>query len=72
MKPNKIEFIESHNVIGEQMCMWVEGVDYDLECRKCTGHWHEWYKQHAIEILKEVYNLDYKAEDIKFVWDRTL
>jgi len=27
------------------------------------------YAQHAVKILKDIYDIDFKLEDVKFEWD---
>jgi len=30
------------------------------------------YEQHAVKLLKEIYDVDFNVEDVKFEWDGTL
>ena len=62
-----IKFKESHSFVGEYMTMEVNGVEYVLEMNK-----NQTYEQHAVEILKETYNIDFNIDDVKFEWDGTL
>lgn len=62
-----IKFIESHSFLGVHMTMKVNGKHHDLEMDE-----NQTYEQHAVEIIKDVYNIDFKVENVKFEWDRTL
>jgi len=63
----EIRFIESHSFVGEYMMMEVDGNQYHLEMNKDCS-----YEQHAVKLLKEIYDVDYRVEDVKFEWDGTL
>ena len=63
----EIKFIESHSFVGEHMTMEVYGNQYHLEMDK-----NQTYEQHAVKLLKEIYDVDFKLEDVKFEWDGTL
>jgi hypothetical protein len=63
----EIKFIESHSFVGESMYMVVNENSHSLEMDK-----NQTYAQHAIKLLKDIYNIDKKIEDIEFVWDGTL
>lgn len=62
-----IKFIESHSFVGEHMAMVVNGTTYHLERSN-----ERTYEQHAVEILKKVYDVDFNIDDVKFKWDGTL
>jgi phosphate starvation-inducible protein PhoH len=59
----EIKFIESHSFLGEEMTMIVNGNHHRLEMNRMT------YAQHAVKILKDIYDIDFKLEDVKFEWD---
>lgn len=63
----EIKFIESHSFVGEHMTMYVDGKMYRLEMDK-----YQTYEQHAINLLKQIYNVDYNVNDVKFEWDGSL
>jgi hypothetical protein len=63
----KIKFIESHSFIGEHMIMEVNDNQHCLEMGK-----NQTYEQHAVKLLKEIYDVDFNVEDVKFEWDGTL
>jgi hypothetical protein len=63
----EIKFIESHSFIGEHMRMEVNGNQHRLEIDK-----DQTYEQHAVKLLKAIYDIDFKEEDVKFVWDGTM
>jgi len=63
----EIKFIESHSFVGEHMIMEVDGNQNRLEMDR-----NQTYEQHAVKILKDVYDVDFKIEDVKFEWDGTL
>jgi hypothetical protein len=63
----EIKFIESHSFVGEHMAMEVNGNQHRLEMDK-----NQTYEQHAVKLLKEIYDVDFKLEDVKFEWDGTL
>ena len=60
----EIKFIESHSFIGEHMTMVVNGNTHSLEMDRTQT-----YEQHAVKLLKEIYDVDFKVEDVKFEWD---
>ncbi len=60
----EIKFIESHSFLGEHITMEVNGNQHRLEMNRTQT-----YEQHAAKILKEIYNIDFKVEDIIFAWD---
>ncbi len=61
----KIKFIESHSFVGAHMSMDVNGVSTLLEMKPT-------YKQHAISVLKDVYDIHIEEDDFVFKWDGTL
>ena len=63
----KIKFIESHSFLGEYMTMEVNGNQHRLVMDK-----NQTYEQHAVKLLKEIYDVDFKPEDVKFECDGTL
>ena len=63
----EIKFIESHSFVGEHMTLKVNGNQHSLEMDKCQT-----YEQHAVNILKEVYDIDFNPGDVKFEWDGTM
>jgi hypothetical protein len=63
----KIKFIESHSFFGEHMTMEVNGNQHRLEMNK-----NQTYQQHAVKLLKEIYSVDFKEEDVEFEWDGSL
>ena len=71
----EIKFIESHSFIGEHFSMIVNEEkgwmviphEHLLEMDK-----NQSYEQHAVKLLKEIYDVDFNAEDVKFEWDYTL
>lgn len=63
----EINFIESHSFVGEHMTMKVAGNYHLLEMDK-----NQTYEQHAVKLLIDIYDIDFKLEDVKFVWDGTL
>ena len=63
----EIKFIESHSFVGEHMTMEVNDNQHCLEMDK-----NQTYEQHAVKLLKEIYDVDFKVEDVKFEWDGTL
>ena len=63
----EIKFIESHSFVGEHMSMEVNGNHHRLEMDE-----NQTYEQNAVELLKELYNVDFKVADVKFEWDYTL
>jgi hypothetical protein len=63
----KIKFIESHSFIGEHMIMDVNGKEHCLEMNT-----NQTYEQHAIKLLKEIYDINFNIEDVKFEWDGSL
>ena len=63
----EIKFIESHSFLGEEMTMVVNGNHHRLELNRVKT-----YAEHAVEILKDIYDIDFKIEDVKFEWDGTL
>lgn len=63
----EIKFIESHSFIGEHITMEVNGNQHRLEMDK-----NQTYEQHGVKLLKDIYNVDFNVEDVKFEWDRTL
>jgi hypothetical protein len=60
----EIKFIESHSFLGEHMTMEVNGYQHSLEMDK-----NQTYAQNAVNLLKEIYDVDFKLEDVKFEWD---
>lgn len=72
----KIEFIVGHSFIGEHKKLVVNGIYHDID-PTYTGSELVWVKnktdeEYAVEILKEVYNIDYKIEDVKWIWNGRL
>lgn len=63
----KIKFIESHSFVGEEMSMEVGDNQHRLEMDK-----NQTYEQHAVKLLKEIYNVDFNVKDVKFEWDGSL
>ena len=63
----EIKFIESHSFVGEHMIMEVNGNQHCLEMGK-----NQTYEQHAVKLLKEIYDVDFNVEDVKFEWDGSL
>lgn len=63
----KIKFNESHSFAGELMTMSVNGHQHLLEMNK-----NQTYEQHAVKLLKDIYNVDFNVEDVKFEWDGSL
>lgn len=63
----EIKFIESHSLIGAHMTMEVNGNRHRLEMDK-----NQTYEQHAVKLLKEIYDVDFDVEDVNFDWDGTL
>lgn len=63
----KIKFIENHSFAGEHMRMEVNGNQHCLEMDK-----NHTYEQHAVKLLKHIYDIDFNVEDVKFEWDGTL
>lgn len=65
--PLKINFIESHSFAGELMILEVNGNQHRLEMDNDLN-----YEQYAVRLLKDIYNVDFKVEDVKFEWDGSL
>ena len=63
----EIKFIESHSFVGEEMSMEVGSNQHRLEMDK-----NQTYEQHAVKLLKEIYEVNFNVEDVKFVWDGCL
>jgi hypothetical protein len=63
----EIKFIESHSFVGERMIMEVNGNQHLLEMDK-----EQTYEQHAVKLLKDIYDVDFNVEDVKFEWDGSL
>lgn len=63
----EIKFIESHSFVGEHMTMEVNGNHHRLEMDK-----NQTYEQHAVKLLKDIYDVDFNVEDVKFEWDGSL
>lgn len=63
----KIKFIESHNFVGEFFEMIVDGKYHRLKYTRFKD-----YKDDAVSILKNEYNIEMKKEDIEFEWDGSL
>lgn len=63
----EIKFIESHSFVGEHMSMVVDGNVHRLEMDK-----NQTYAQHGVKLLKEIYNIDFNVDNVKFVWDGCL
>jgi len=61
----EIKFIESHSFAGEHMKMEVNGNQHRLEYDKNCS-----YEQDAVNLLKEIYGVDFKVEDVKYCWIR--
>lgn len=64
---NEIKFIESNSFVGEHRSMQVNGNEHRLDIDM-----NQTYEQHAVKILKEIYNIDFREEDVKFEWNGTL
>ena len=47
--------------------MEVNGNQHRLEMDK-----NQTYEQHAVKLLKDIYDVDFNVEDVKFEWDGTL
>ena len=67
IKNMEIKFIESHSFLGEHMTMEVNGNQHRLEYDKNCS-----YEQYAVNLLKEIYDVDFKVKDVRFEWDGTL
>jgi len=65
MKKMEIKFIVGHSFVGEHMSMVVDGNDHRLDMNKT-------YEEHAVKILKDVYNINYNINDVKFEWDGSM
>ena len=63
----KIKFIEGHGFFGETMTMEVNGNQHLLQVTE-----NQTYTQHAVKLLKEIYDINFNIEDVKFEWDGTL
>ncbi len=63
----EIKFIKSNSFLGEHMTMEVNSNQHILEMDR-----NQTYEQHAVNLLKEIYNIDFFLEDVKFDWDGTL
>jgi len=60
----EIIFTEGSSFIGHHAAMYVNGDEHRLICDK-----HQTYEQHAVKILKEIYNIDFDPTNIIFKWD---
>lgn len=63
----EIKFIESHSFLGEQTIMEVNGNIHYLEINE-----NQTYEQHAVKLLKDIYDVDFNVLDVKFKWDGSL
>jgi hypothetical protein len=62
---NKINFYWNGSIVGTNHSMSLNNKKISLGGITST---EQEAKLEAIEILKQSYNIDYKIEDIKFVW----
>ena len=56
-----IKFFEHHSFVGEHMTMHVNS-----NCHNLIMTDSQTYAQHAVLLLKELYNIDFNVEDVKF------